>query len=95
MKDYVVRYTKQFRKDLRHLEKAGYDIQKLQNVISTLAEGEQLPERYRDHELKGPLRGTRECHIGPDWLLHYVKKEEILLLVMISTGDHRHVLGIE
>ncbi|MCI5540616.1 MAG: type II toxin-antitoxin system YafQ family toxin, partial [Treponema berlinense] len=26
------------------------------------------PERFRDHELTGNLKGNRECHILPDLL---------------------------
>ncbi|MBO6133943.1 MAG: type II toxin-antitoxin system mRNA interferase toxin, RelE/StbE family [Lachnospiraceae bacterium] len=28
-------------------------------------------EKYRDHELTGKYKGTRECHVEPDWLLIY------------------------
>lgn len=87
--------TKQYKKDYRRLRKSGFDVKKIEHVIDLLSTGEHLPDRYRDHELKGELKGTRECHIGPDWLLHYQKHEDRLILFLISTGDHRHVLGIE
>ncbi len=30
--------------------------------------GGALDAKYRDHDLTGNYKGTRECHIEPDWL---------------------------
>lgn len=60
-----------------------------------LSAGKKLGENFHNHELKGKLQGTQECHIGPDWLLRYAKDDDHLILILIQTGDHRHVLGIE
>ncbi len=95
MKQYDIVPTKHYKKDYKRLLKSGFDIGKLENTIRLLGAGEMLPDRYRDHVLKGSLQGTRECHIGPDWLLRYAKNEDTLILLLISTGDHRRVLGIE
>ncbi len=87
--------TKRFRKDVQRLHKSGFDLEKLEHVIDLLVSGKILPQQYRDHELRGQLRGSRECHISGDWLLRYSKDENLLILLLISTGDHRRVLGIE
>ena len=34
-------------------------------------EGKKLDKKYKDHSLSGEYKGTRECHIEPDWLLVY------------------------
>ena len=60
-----------------------------------LASDKKLPDTYKDHELRGNFAGKRECHIGPDWLLMYEKDEGRLILLLIRTGRHRQVLGIE
>ncbi|MCB9943496.1 MAG: type II toxin-antitoxin system YafQ family toxin [Geminicoccaceae bacterium] len=44
---------------------------KLRALLLLLIEGATLPERYRDHALKGDWSGYRDAHIGPDWLLIY------------------------
>lgn len=88
-------YTKQFRKDLHRLEKSGFNLHKLEVVISTLATGAVLPDVHRDHPLKGVMKGSRECHIGPDWILRYIKRDDVMVLLLLSTGNHRRVLGIE
>ena len=61
-------------------------MEKLKTVIELLISGEPLPERYRDHELTGKLKGVRDCHIEPDWLLLYEADDEEVIL--IRTGTH-------
>ena len=39
-------------------------------------------------ELKGKYKGFRECHIQPDWLLMYLKEDDILVLTLVDTGTH-------
>ena len=95
MRKYDVIATKRYKKDYRCLRRSSVDIGKLEYVIDQLACGEILADRYRDHALKGELKGTRACHIGPDWLLRYKKESDQLLLLLLSTGDHRRVLWIE
>ncbi|OGJ63896.1 hypothetical protein A3C37_03170 [Candidatus Peribacteria bacterium RIFCSPHIGHO2_02_FULL_53_20] len=95
MKRYNIRATKRYKKDFKLLQKAGFDADKLEYAIDLLAIGARLPYKYRDHELKGRLKNTRECHIAPDWLLRYAKDEDCLLLMLLGTGDHRRVLGME
>lgn len=68
---YTIRPTGQFKKDLKKIQKQGYDISLLTSVVKLLAEGKKLPEKNRDHQLFGNFAGCRECHISPDWLLIY------------------------
>ena len=92
---YHVRATKQYKKDYKRTLQTGKDVSKLEKIIDTLAAGEKLDDKHRDHALKGNLKGKRECHIAPDWLLLYEKDNEKLLLLLLRSGDHRHVLNIE
>ena len=48
-----VRYSNQFKKDYKLIQKRGYDINKLKYVIQLLAEGKPLPAKYKDHYLTG------------------------------------------
>ena len=57
-------------------------------VIEILANGGKLDAKYRDHNLSGNYKCTRECHIEPDWLLIYEIKEDILVLMLSRTGTH-------
>ena len=68
---YEVKFTAQFKKDLKLAKKQSKDTDKLFDVIEMLANGQSLPEKYRDHDLSGNYKGCRECHIEPEWLLGY------------------------
>ena len=62
------------------------DMSKLRALIEILVAGKPLPERCRDHPLKGEFASFRDCHIEPDWLLIYATTKEDLKLV--RTGTH-------
>ena len=66
---YNIERTSQFKKDFKLAEKQGLNIEELEKVIRILADGEALPSKYRDHELKGKYKGHRECHIEPVWII--------------------------
>lgn len=85
---YKIKPTSKFQKDLKKISKRGYDLSLLKSVINILARGEELPEKYKDHSLKGNFVNCRECHITPDWLLIYEKTEDKLYLYLTRTGTH-------
>lgn len=85
---YDIERTSQFKKDYKLAKKRGCRVEKLKTVITLLAEGQVLPEKYRDHALVGQYSGYRECHVEPDWLLVYQIKEDILVLLLYRTGSH-------
>ena len=68
------------------MEKRGKKFLEFKEIISKLASGIQLKLKYNDHILVGQYRGTRECHIEPDWLLIYEITADDLIL--IRTGSH-------
>lgn len=79
---YVIRPTTKFQKDLKRIQKRGYDISLLSDVIKKLAAGEPLLEKNKDHPLVGNFAGCRECHITPDWLLIYEILDKDLFLYL-------------
>ena len=85
---YNIRPTAKFQKDLKRVQRRGYDISLLTEIIKKLAAGEPLPEKNRDHNLVGDYIGCRECHITPDWLLIYEVFESDLILYLTRTGSH-------
>ncbi len=85
---YNVRPTSKFQKDLKRVQRRGYDLSLLTDVIKILADGERLPEKNRDHSLSGDYAGCRECHIAPDWLLIYELSDGDLILYLTRTGTH-------
>ena len=85
---YKVRISNKYKKDLKLLQKRGYNLDLLDDVIDLLIAREALPQKYHDHDLHGTFEGCRECHIFPDWLLIYEKAEETLYLYLTRTGTH-------
>lgn len=85
---YTLKPTSQFKKDLKLMKKRGNDLTLLEEVLSLLADGKPLAEKYRNHTLTGDFVGCSECHIKPDWLLVYEYDEEILYLYLLRTGSH-------
>jgi len=88
MMKYKVETTKKFRKDLKKLKRSGrFNVEKLESIVDMLKRGEVLPAKYRNHSLLGQFSGTFECHIEPNWLLIYEKRDDILFLYLIRTGS--------
>ena len=79
---YEVKFTTQFKKDLKLAKKQNKDIEKLFAVVELLANGEKLDFKYKDHDLSGNYKGTRECHIEPDWLLVYEYQNDVFVLML-------------
>lgn len=85
---YDVQFTNQFKRDLKLARKQGKDLDHLFAVIDRLADGEPLDAKYRDHALTGNYKGSRECHIEPDWLLVYEVIDDTLVLMLYRVASH-------
>ena len=85
---YSIKPTSKFQKDLKRIQKRGYDISLITEIIKKLSNGEKLPEKNKDHALTGNFEGCRECHITPDWLLIYEVYDKELILYLTRTGTH-------
>lgn len=81
-------FTRKFCKDLKRLEKRGYKLNLLKEVIQILANEQPLDSKYKDHSLVGNYIGFRECHITSDWLLIYAIDKDELILTASRTGTH-------
>ncbi len=88
MAKYRISQTGVFKKDLKLAIKRGYNMDLIGFVVDTLAEGNPLPKKYKDHSLTGSYKGCRECHITPDWLLIYEISNDELILYLTRTGTH-------
>ena len=90
---YKAILTNRFKNEYCRMEKRGENMVLLDDVIELLRKGESLPTKYCDHVLKGNYKGSRECHIKPDWLLIYRIEEEALILMLMHTGSHSDLFG--
>lgn len=84
----TIKYHREFKRDYKRVQKRGYNLALLEEVIQMLADERPLDPKYRDHALGGDYSGCRECHIAPDWLLVYEIRKEELVLYLTRTGTH-------
>ena len=88
MSKYTIFRTNKFKKDYKKMMKRTiFDEKEFIKVVSMLANGEELPEKYCNHILE-PKSNRSECHIKPDWLLVYSIDNDILILTLTRTGTH-------
>jgi len=80
--------SNKFKKDYKLLKKQNRDFSEFERVIEYLIEEQPLPQKYKEHSLKGKYIGYKECHIFPDWLLIYRIIEDRLILRLERTGSH-------
>ncbi len=87
---YDIQITSKFKNDYKKIRKQGKDINKLINVLETLANGEELDPKYKNHKLINDkfYKDCSECHITPDWLLVYKIQDNELVLLLFATGSH-------
>ncbi|PAF46224.1 addiction module toxin RelE [Helicobacter sp. 12S02634-8] len=84
--EYQIIYTKAFKKSFKKLSIALQG--EVLDILYRLACGEALEPKYKDHLLKGKLKGFRDCHIRPDLILIYEKDYPMLILTAIDIGNH-------
>ena len=82
-------FTNRMKRDVKLAKKQGRDLEKLTELINMLSYGEKLPDKYKDHSLKGDWQGFRDCHIEPDWILIYRIEEDVLYLA--ASGSHSYL----
>lgn len=58
---YKIAYSKHYKNAVKKLNKE--DLSLVENLLNRLANDETLEPKYKDHKLKGSLKGLRECHI--------------------------------
>ena len=58
-----IRKTSQFKKDYKRFKNDKKFIATLMRIVKLLAEGNQIPEEYNPHPLKGNWKNFMECHV--------------------------------
>ena len=88
-------YTTKFKSQLKKVLKQGKDSKELLDVVTKLANLEELDYKYKNHDLVNDksYRDCKECHIRPDWLLVYKYIDNKLVLLLIATGSHSEILN--
>ena len=87
-------YTSDFKKQLKKIVKQGKDINLLLEIVTLLANYEELEPKYKNNHLINDktYRDCMECHLKPDWLLVYKYINDNLVLLLVATGSHSEIL---
>jgi len=87
---YRIEYTNKFKKQIRKILKQKKDEQLLLEIITKLANLEELEPKYKNHNLINDkiYKDCSECHLKPDWLLIYKYIDDKLVLLLFATGSH-------
>jgi len=81
-------FTNKFKKDIKLLQKRGYNLELIKNAILLLEENGTLSSDYSPHKLSGNYSGYWEAHLKHDWLIIWkilVVENQIWLT---RTGSH-------
>ena len=86
---YILKYSKQFKKDLKKCAKQNSrSANELKKILDLLILGKILDDKYRNHRLKGQFKNCFECHIRPDILLIYKIEKQELMILLLRIGSH-------
>ena len=89
---YKIEVTNRFKQSIKRLKKRRYKYTYfLYDVIDKLSKGEILPAKYKNHPLKGILRGYYDCHISPDLVLIYKIEKDRLVLLLFDIETHSNL----
>ncbi|MBQ9292952.1 MAG: type II toxin-antitoxin system YafQ family toxin [Campylobacter sp.] len=91
MPKYKFEPSSKFSREYKKLSQSDRDL--TDEVIDLLLDGKKLPDKNKDHDLNGNLKGYRECHIKPDLLLIYQIQKKILVLSCVRVGSHSDLFG--
>ena len=89
---FAIDSTTKFKKSVKLCYSRNLDLQLLENIIYTLAQGKKLDSKHFPHQLSGIKtrhnEKIMECHIQPDWLLIWAQNNNELILILVDTGTH-------
>lgn len=86
---YQIQISTRFKTQRKKLSQA--DLIALDEIITKLANDEQLEWSNHDHDLIGNYKGFRECHIKPNLCLIYQKQKDRLILYCFAIGAHNEL----
>lgn len=85
---FLLKYSKQFKKDLRLYKHNRAALVQLEKVLNILIKGEKLPLKNYNHRLAGEFKDCFECHIKPDIILIYKVEESEIIVLLLRIGSH-------
>lgn len=85
---YNLIYSKKFKKAYKKIKKTDQSYKKLIDLLYLLQRDSELDPKYKKHKLHGEFKNCFECHVTPDLLLIYKKKDQQLEILLLHLGSH-------
>ena len=85
---YHLIFTNKFKKDVKLLQKRGYDMDLLKKAIRKLEESGELAAENKSHKLSGNYTGYWEAHLKSDWLIIWKIFPSDNEIWLTRTGTH-------
>ena len=82
-----LRYTGQYKKDLKRFLNQPKKLQELNKILNLLANEQSLPPENNPHKLTGDYAGYMECHVKGDFLLIWLDPETDII-DLVRLGSH-------
>ena len=86
-----INYSKKFKSDLKAYKNNKKVLDRLEEILKLIANGEPLPESCRLHTLKNKKSTIYDCHVFPNVILLYTVDEQDSNVVCIRIGGHSKV----
>lgn len=91
---YEIKFSKSFRKSYKRVSNPKkFPIDDFNSILELLESGSSLPDRFKDHVLKGDSFGIRECHVANDCLLTYEIDHIGKSVRCLDIGSHSNIFG--
>ena len=91
---YQVKLSRSALKALKKLERSGsFNPYSLNTVLHCFEYGETIPEKYKDHQLRGEFAHLRECHLEFNLLLVYKRNDDARIITVSDIGTHSELFG--
>lgn len=84
---WILKYTGQFKKDLKRYQNQPKKIDNLLKVLEHLSKEGTVPSQYDPHPLKGNYAGYLECHVENDFILIWFDEENFQIR-LVRVGTH-------
>jgi len=81
-------YTNRFKRDVKLLQKRGFDLELLKAAIKRLEQSGTVPQKNKPHKLAGQYKGYWEAHLKSDWLIIWKVFSDEQELWLVRTGTH-------
>ena len=88
---YSIQISTAFKKDYKRVANNKKAQKLIEETLHLLITGENLPEKYKEHHLKGNLKGYIDAHIEPDLIIIFKRDKKNREIKLARLGNHANL----